>query len=183
MLVCRCCKREIIIYQGKGRPKLYCERCRGYVRAEYLKNYHNNYTRDKKKYNQYHRNYQKQNGVPNKPKQTNNHHRWAVNNWRYIELDGVGIWIRCDAYSVWWRLNKKKQKQYQQRYQEKYRDKPLVKQKQKDFHREHRDKYHRGSDMGLKAKRYPSGDLNLKNERQVIDNEFKRLGLRKERER
>lgn len=76
---------------------------------------------------------------------------------------------------------KKQSIEYQKKYQEKHRQKPVVKEKQKEYHKNHREKYHRGTDMGIKPRRYASGDINLKNERSVIDAEFRRLGLKKER--
>lgn len=182
LLTCHCCKREFE-YTKQGRPPKYCPRCKPYVIEEYQRNYHKHYKRDKNKYNKYHKNYRKLCKPPNKRKQTESHKKWAVNNWKIIEENGFIIYIRCDAYSVWWRWNQRKKRDYQKRYQKNYRGKPKVKRKQRNYHKGHREQYHRGSDMGIKPKRYPSGDLNLKNERKVIDSEFKRLGLRKERDK
>ena len=181
LLTCKCCKRQFE-YSGKGRPNDYCPRCKPYATQEYQKNYHKTYKRDKKTYNKYHKNYRKL-CKPNKRNQIESHKKWQLANWKVIGINDFNIYVRCDLYSVWWRWKQRKQRDYQKRYQKNYRGKPKVKRKQKDYHKGHREKYHRGSDMGIKPKRYPSGDLNLKNERRVIDSEFKRLGLRKERDK
>lgn len=106
---------------------------------------------------------------------------WQVTHWREMIINGWTIFVRCDAYHVWWRWKQRQSIEYQKKYQDKHRQKPKVKKRQKDYHKNHREKYHRGTDMGIKPRRYPSGDINLKNERSVIDAEFKRLGLKKER--
>ena len=180
LLTCKCCKRQFK-HKKTGRPPSYCPRCKPYVIEEYQRNYHKTYKRDKKLYNNYHKDYRKL-YKPNKRKQTETLRRWALDNWKVIEIDGFIIYVRCDAYSVWWRWKKRKSREYQKQYQNSYRNQSKVRKKQKDYHKGHREKYHRGSDMGVKPKRYPSGDLNLKNERQVINAEFKRLGLKKGRD-
>ena len=179
---CQCCDKDFE-YEGKGRPPSYCPLCRPYVRQEYNKNYHRTYKYNKKKRKKVNQNYYLRHKDKRKPqnsdKQKEARDKWAKTHWKQITLNGWKIYIRCDKYHIWWQAMRKKKMQYHERYGLKYRQEPKTKQNQSDYHKRHRGKYHRGTDMGHKVKRYISGDVDFKNERSVIDNEFKRLGLKK----
>lgn len=185
LLTCQCCGRRCIEYSGKGRPPKYCKRCKPWVNEEAHKQYNKNRKINKKQKREINRRYylkhkrQLPNNSDTKKKPVEYYKNWQLTHWREMNINGLVIFVRCDAYSVWWRWKQRQSKEYQKDYQDNYRQKPKVKDKQKDYHKNHREKYHRGSDMGLKPRRYASGDINLKNERSVIDAEFKRLGLRK----
>jgi len=202
LIVCIECG-EAFGYKGRGRKPKRCEQCRiehkrnydsVYLitwtidNPEYFKEYRkewriSNKTKDRKNNRKHCKNYYKNHSsklkIRNKQYRKDNKDYWK--NWhkrfrKIITVNGKKIVVT--RYHFWRYHKKKKEREYQRNYQQWWREQPENKEYMRKYHKRHREKYHRGTDMGTKLRRDKYGRPDFEAERKVIENEFKRINLK-----